>query len=175
METTLHRLTFTELLDTATLSEAMAADYYDRLAALADQAGNGEVALFFRDQANRERGHCNRLCKYRDDHGLGDYRTLGAHQRWLSPEIDEPREWDLSREADLNTVLRVVEQAEERAERFYREAAEQADDPVLAQLFLSLANEEARHGRLARTERGRRERQGDLPLPDYDDLGVGQG
>ncbi len=173
MNTILKGLTLTEILDSATLSERMAAEYFDHLAAWARDDGNTAVAGFFVDQANRERGHCNQLAHYREKHGLREYREPQDELPWISPEAAGWHKDDQDRQFDLDTALTVVEQNEAKAERFYREAAQEVDDPDLQGLFTRLADEEAAHRRHALAERGRKERLEDMALPDYEDLGYG--
>lgn len=175
METALHGLTPLELIDTAILNEDIAAEYYEHLAKDAVKAENASLALFFRDQGRRERGQYNQLAKFRVESGLGKRTFDGATVRWLSPEADQIHAWDLSQKVDLDTALRIVEEAERKAEKFYRDAEQEVDDPDLACLFHWLAEEEARHGHLALSERGRQERDGAIPLPEYADLGYGFG
>lgn len=175
MASVIQRLSAAELVETAIMNEKLAADHYGRLAEYATKADNTEVALFFHDQSNRERGHYNRLYKYRVRSGLGKNRTLGETLRWLSPEADAGREWELNVEMDLDTALRLTEEAEEKAQRFYCEAADDVDDPELSRLFSQLADEEEKHSRLAETLRSRYESKGKIEAPDYDDLGFGFG
>lgn len=168
-------MTLTEALNTAIYNEKLASDNYRNLAELCRKAGNDGVAGFFDEQAKRETGHFNSLMKHKsrtpDDAGA----AVGEVVKWITKEATAASETSPS--VNIDDALQTVEEAEAAAERFYKEAGENAagQDEELAALFAKLAEEEAHHGYLAKKIRAKLEVKGSIEPVDYEDLGFGTG
>lgn len=162
-------MTSVEILNTAIYNEKLAADHYDSLAALCLKAGNELVADFFVDQANRERGHYNRLLKIKT-RGHGDEGpSLGENVRWITSETGAGSQ--ISPDISVDGALRLVEEREKDAAEFYAVVGGKTSDQALAAVFNDLADEEARHHYLARKLRSRMELKGLVEEVDYVDMG----
>jgi rubrerythrin len=162
-------MTSAEILNTAIYNEKLAADHYDSLAVLCLKAGNKLVADFFVDQANRERGHFNRLLKLKTRRHGFDSPALGENVRWIVSETGAGSQ--VSPDITVDEALRLVEEREKEAVKFYTVIAEKTSDQVLSAMFKALADEEASHQYLARNLRSRMEMKGLVEEVDYVDLG----
>ncbi len=162
-------MTSVEILNTAIYNEKLAADHYDSLATLCLKAGNELVGDFFMDQANRERGHYNRLLKLKTRRHGSEGPSLGENVRWITPETGAGSQ--ISPDIRVDDALRLVEEREKDATEFYAMIARKTSDQVLAAMFKTLADEEARHQYLARNLRSRMEIKGLVEEVDYVDLG----
>lgn len=158
-----------EILNSAIYNEKLAADHYLSLADLCLRAGNQVVAKFFKDQADRERGHYNRLLKLKTSgHGSGG-PVLGENVRWVVTETGAGTQ--VSPDISVDAALQLVEDREKDAAEFYAVVAGKTTDKVLADIFKTLADEEAHHQYLAKNLRSRLEQKGVLEEVDYADLG----
>lgn len=168
-------MTLIEALNTAIYNEKLASDNYRNLAGLCRKAGNDGVAGFFEEQAKRETGHFNSLMKHKSRMPAGAGAAVGEVVKWLTREATAAS--GVSPAVNIDDALQTVEEAEAAAERFYREAGQQAagEDGELAALFEKLAEDEARHSYLARKIRAKLEAEGRIEPVDYEDLGFGAG
>jgi rubrerythrin len=162
-------MTSVEILNSAIYNEKLAADHYHSLADLCLRAGNQMVADFFKDQADRERGHYNRLLKLKTRRHGYEGPSLGENVRWIVSETGAGSQ--VSADITVDDALRLVEEREKEAVEYYSVIAGKTSDRVLAAMFKTLADEEARHQQLAKTLRSRMEMKGLVEEVDYVDLG----
>lgn len=166
----IERMSMAEIINTAIINEKMAADNYDRIADECAKVNNEKGAEFFRDQANRERGHFNSLVKCKSKKFRGeDTPALGEVVRWVTDETQIAPEKIATMSFD--DALMTVEDREQAAEIFYRQAASVVPDQAVAAFFDSLADEEAHHTYLALRLRTQSEMRGLVEAPEYADLG----
>lgn len=158
-----------EVINTAIYNEKLAMDHYSALAAVLDKAGNSSAAIFFAEQGSREKGHYNSLTKYRDKNFPDSKVAVGETVKWITREVTE----ESAMQAGLEDAIKVVEEAEKSAEKFYRDAIEKADDPEAKDLFGKLADDEANHFRIMGRLRAILESKGKIEPPDFADLGMG--
>jgi rubrerythrin len=158
-----------EILNTAIYNEKLAADHYHTMADLCLRAGNQIVADFFKDQADRERGHYNRLLKLKTRRHGSEGPALGENVRWVVTETGAGSQ--VSPDITVDDALRLVEDREKDAAEFYAVIAGKTTDKVIAGMFKTLADEEARHQYLAKNLRSRMEMKGLVEEVDYVDLG----
>lgn len=163
------RMSSAEILNTAIYNEKLAADHYGALAELCHKAGNEMVADFFIDQANREKGHFNRLLKLKTRRHGSEGPSLGENVKWIVPETGAGSQ--VSPDITVDDALRLVEEREKDAAEFYAVISKKTSDQVLAGMFKTLADEEARHQYLAKNLRSRMEMKGLVEEVDYVDLG----
>jgi rubrerythrin len=166
----IERMSMAEIINTAIINEKMAADNYDRIADECDKVDNVAGSGFFRDQANRERGHFNSLvkCKSKIFHGE-DTPAVGEVVRWVTDETQVAPEQIATMSFD--DALRTVEERERSAEIFYRQSASMVTNRAVAAFFENLADEEAHHTYLALKLRSQSEIKGLVDAPEYADLG----
>ena len=120
------------LLQALIRGELEAARQYRAMAAGAVERRRRTLSLL----ASEEREHARRLS--------AAYLLLSGARYW--PEVRRP-----ARPAPAHLgALRAQFQAERTVEARYRRAAEEAEEPLLQELFLELAEEEAGHSRLLR-------------------------
>lgn len=132
--------TVDEILDFAIQKEQDAADFYT---GLADKMDRKHLKQIFLDFAEEEKRHKSKLIAAKDgkimlssekkvqDLGIGDHLT----------NIDT----DAGKELDYQQALIVAMKAEKAAYKLYMDLAEAADKQDVKDLFLGLANEEAKH------------------------------
>ncbi len=126
------------ILDHAIAREQAAADLYTDLAARMKHEGMSEVFLSF---AAEERGHKIRLEQVKA--GATD---IGSAAAVTDLKIaDYTVDVELSDDPTYADILLYVMKQEKKAFRLYTDLAARAGDAGLQQLFLSLAQEEAKH------------------------------
>lgn len=163
------RMTSAEILNTAIYNEKLAAEHYGSLAELCQKSGNVTAADFFIDQANREKGHYNRLLKLKNRRHGYEGPSLGENVRWIVAETGAGSQ--VSPDITVDDALRLVEDREKDAAEFYAVIASKTSDQVLAGMFKALSDEEERHKYLAKNLRSRMEMKGLVEEVDYVDLG----
>lgn len=128
-----------EVLDFAIRNEEEAAQFYTDLAGRMDRPWMSKI---FNNFAQEEKGHKRRL----EDVKAGK-KLLHAEQRVLDLKIgDYLVEVDSTeKEMDYQQALVVAMKKEKRAYKMYNDLAETVDDENLKELFLGLAQEEAKH------------------------------
>lgn len=126
------------ILDFAIEKEEDAAQFYQELAAKMDREYMRDIFLGF---SKEEKGHKKKLLKIKagemaipsqrkvDDLKIGDHLT----------------EVDLDANIDFQDALILAMKAEKAAFKLYTELAKASDDEGVKNLFLSLAQEEAKH------------------------------
>ncbi|MBI4667381.1 MAG: ferritin family protein [Nitrospinae bacterium] len=162
-------MTAVEVINTAIYNEKLAAEHYEILCDMCLRAGNPSVSDFFHHQANRERGHYNRLIKLKRKRGKDNSPAVGEYIRWVLSESGAGAKFLPS--LNMDEALKMVESRENDACRFYSEAARKTTDPELAGIFAALAEEESHHQYLARKLRTDFEQKGIIDEMDYVDLG----
>lgn len=163
-------MTAPEALNTAIYNERLAAANYDYIADLCAKIDNYDAVGFFRDQANRERGHYNSLIKFREKaHYSGISPEVGEVMKWVSSELGA--DLDIRPDVSLDQAMKIVEEREKSAVEFYRVASSSCSDRELSELFGKLAEDESRHMYLADKLRATLEMRGKLDPPAYEDLG----
>ncbi|MCK4858492.1 MAG: ferritin family protein [candidate division Zixibacteria bacterium] len=127
-----------EILNFAIVKEQEAADFYTNLANKMDRESMKEVFLGFADE---EKGHESKLIAIRDDKQM-----LAAEKQILNLKIGENLvDVELSSDPTYQDALILAMKAEKNAYRLYNDLAHATDDANLRTIFLSLAQEEAKH------------------------------
>jgi rubrerythrin len=127
-----------KILDFAIQNEQLAADFYTRLADKMNAQSMKDVFLQF---AEEEKGHKAKLERVRTGKLL-----LGAEKKIQDLKIgDNLVEIDLSGDLSYQEALIVAMKAEKAAFKLYTNLAAATDDDGLKQIFLDLAQEEAKH------------------------------
>ena len=127
-----------EVLDYAIQAEQGAADFYTDLADRATGAGMKEVFLGFADE---EKGHKAKLLKVKAGKQLPTDQPKVQDLK-VAEYLDEV---EPSGEVDYQQALIIAMKAEKRAFMLYSELATLAEDQAIKNLFLGLAQEEAKH------------------------------
>ena len=136
-----------QALDTAAYNEDIAMKFYKNLAAFCRLNYRDDLADFFIDQSNREKGHFNSLMKFkRDNYGLENFDKSKVIVKWLTPETGIGS-GGLSFDESIEEVMKKVEWAEHETELFYRRQAEKYPD--ISEMFCQLAEDEANQHHLA--------------------------
>lgn len=127
-----------EILDYAIDQEQQAADFYASLAGRAEKAGMKEVLLNF---AAEEQRHKERLLAVKS----GEHE-LTPEQEVLDLKIsDYLVEVDATDDISYQDALIVAMKRERAAYELYRDMAEKIPESNLREVFVGLAQEEARH------------------------------
>lgn len=127
-----------EILDYAIDQEQQAADFYASLAGRAEKAGMKEVLLDF---AAEEQRHKERLLAVKS----GEHE-LTPEQEVLDLKIsDYLVEVDATDDISYQDALIVAMKRERAAYELYRDMAEKIPESNLREVFVGLAQEEARH------------------------------
>lgn len=130
-----------QILDFAIEKEQDAADFYNDLAGKMDREYMKQIFTQF---AKEEMGHKRKLEGVKEGKGM-----VSSAKRVMDLKIGEHLvEVDLSEgvgEIDYQQALILAMKAEKAAFKLYNDLAEAADKDEMKQLFLSLAQEEAKH------------------------------
>lgn len=128
-----------EILQFAIAREQESADFYTQLA---EQVGGVDMRRVFLDFAAEEVRHREKLEKIQSE---GSIR--GMNERVADLKIgDYLVEIDPDKDPlDYQNSLIIAMKKEKKAFMLYSELAEQAEDGAVAELFLELAQEEAKH------------------------------
>ncbi len=127
-----------QILDFAIRKEEEAAQFYTDLAGKVDKQ---HVKDLFEQFALEEKGHKARLEKVREGKV-----ELGTAKKITDLKIAEGlMEVDLGADFNYQQALIVAMKAEKAAFRLYTDLAAMTDDPAFKQVFLDLAQEEAKH------------------------------
>ena len=159
-----------QALNSAIYNERLAMEHYSALAEVVGKSGDPSVAQFFEDQSNREKGHFNSLMKQKERlFPEGSDVAVGETVKWITREVTA----ESGAQAGLDDALKVVEEAEKTAQKFYLDAAKGTEDQEVKELFEKLAEEEDRHHRTMGRLRVILETKGKIDPPDFEDLGMG--
>ncbi len=127
-----------EILDFAMARERMAHDFYQHLAAHVTRPGMREVLLQF---AEEEEGHRAKLQRVRQKRAVlvsgGRVADLKLSDYLVEAEAEA--------ELDYQDALILAMKREKASFRLYTDLAAMAEDDATRELFLALAQEEARH------------------------------
>ena len=130
--------TIEEILDFAIEKEQQAADFYTDLAGRVDKP---QMKKVFEGFSKEELGHKSKLLNVKE----GKF-AMPAQQKVLDLGIgDHLVEVELKADIDFQDALILAMKAEKAAFKLYTELAEATDDENAKKLFLSLAQEEAKH------------------------------
>ena len=127
-----------KILDFAMQKEQDAADFYTDLANKMEVEYMKEI---FNQFAGEEKGHKAKLIAVKDGKQM-----LGAEERVQDLKIgDNLVDIELTRGLGYQEALILAMKAEKAAFRLYNDLATATDDANLKQIFLNLAQEEAKH------------------------------
>lgn len=127
-----------KILDFAIQKEQEAADFYTDLANKMEVEYMKEI---FNQFASEEKGHKAKLIAVKDGKQM-----LGAEERVQDLKIgDNLVDIELTRGLGYQEALILAMKAEKAAFRLYNDLATATDDANLKQIFLNLAQEEAKH------------------------------
>ncbi|MDH5509110.1 MAG: hypothetical protein OEZ32_02025 [Nitrospinota bacterium] len=157
-----------QVINSAIYNEKLAMEHYASLAEVLKKAGDASAARFFEEQGKREKGHFNSLMKYKEKMFPDSKVAVGETISWITREVTD----EVGSLAGLDDALKVVEESEKAAEKFYRGAIDGAEEQEARILFEKLADDEARHGRIMGRLRARLEEKGSIEPPDFADLGM---
>ena len=127
-----------DILDFAINSEQESADFYTKLAA---EAKNKEMQDIFKNYANEELEHKEKIIKIRED---GEF-TLPVGKITDLKIDDYLVDVNASPDISYQDALILAMNKEKAAFRLYLALSGKAEDPDMKQLFLSLAQEESKH------------------------------
>ncbi len=127
-----------EILEFAMTGEQGAVDLYTRLAG---ETSISEMKEVFMQFAREEMGHKARLMKIRDE-GVLETAGIGVTDMKIS---DYTADVQPTPDMDYRDALVLAMSREKAAFKLYSRLAEQVTETGLKSLFLSLAQEEARH------------------------------
>jgi rubrerythrin len=126
------------ILDFAIQKEEEASQLYSTLAGKAQQPGMKEVLESF---SAEEQGHKAKLVAVKEGKQL-----LSSQQKVLDLKIgDTLVDVEIKPDLDYQEILILAMKAEKAAFRLYSDLARAIDDAAVKDLFLGLAQEEARH------------------------------
>lgn len=134
-----------EILDYAIAREQEAVDFYLALAKRGSKSGMKDLLMEFSQEEAR---HKAKLLAVKEGQKL-----LSAEQKVADLKIsDYLVEVEASDDLDLQDALILAMQREKAAFRLYNDLAARVDDAELRELFLGLAQEEAKHKLYFETE-----------------------
>jgi len=125
------------VLDFAIEKEQDAADFYNDLSGKV----KGSMVEVFKDFAKEEMGHKSKLISVKNGK-----RLLSSENKIVDLKIgDHLADIDTTGEIDYQRALIIAMKAEKNAYRLYTELAGVVEDADMKDLFLGLAQEEAKH------------------------------
>ncbi|UCD94469.1 MAG: ferritin family protein [Candidatus Zixiibacteriota bacterium] len=128
-----------KVLDFAIEKEQDAADFYSDLSKKMEKKHMSEI---FEQFALEEKSHKAKLESVKQ----GNLDLSHVEQKIMDLRIAETvMDIDLDTKFDYQQVLIVAMKAEKASYKLYNDLAEMSDDPEIKQLFLGLAQEEAKH------------------------------
>jgi rubrerythrin len=134
-----------EILDFAIEREQEAADFYSHLAEKASSAWMKDMLLSFSQEELRHKGKLKSVKK-------GE-KLLSSEQQVLDLKIgDYLVDVEPQPDISLQDAMIIAMKREKKAYRLYSDLAQKVDDPEIKNLFLGLAQEEAKHKLYFETE-----------------------
>lgn len=130
--------TIDEILDFAIQNEQNAVDLYTDLAG---KAKSEAIKAEFKEYANEERGHKTKLKNVKAGKQLLDTNTQIQDLKISDYTVDS----DLGENPDYQSVLLFAMKQEKAAFKLYTDLAGMTSDASVKNLFLGLAQEEAKH------------------------------
>ena len=127
-----------EILDFAIGREQAAHDFYMDLATKMEQRGMKDIFVQF---AGEELGHKAKLTSIKDGKRLLPHKEKVLNLKIAEYVVDV----DPNEEIDYQKALILAMKREKSSYKMYLDLSNSVDDEDLAQTFLSLAQEEARH------------------------------
>ena len=128
-----------KVLDFAIEKEQDAADFYTDLAGRMEKKHMREI---FEQFALEEKSHKAKL----ENVKTGNLDLSPVNQKVMNLKIAETvMDIDLDTKFDYQQALIVAMKAEKASYKLYNDLAEMTDDPQIKQIFLGLAQEEAKH------------------------------
>lgn len=127
-----------EILDYAIALEQRAVDLYTLIADKAKSEHNRQLFLSF---AREEMGHKTKL----ENVKKGKLEIEVAEKVMDLKIADYANDVELTDNSSYQTILMYAMKQEKQAFRLYTDLADRAEDPQIRDLFLALAQEEARH------------------------------
>ncbi len=127
-----------DILDFAIQKEQDAADFYTSLSAKMDHKNVQDIFTMF---AKEEMGHKTKLIAVKDGK-----RMVSSAKKVLDLKLgDNMVEIDLDSSLGYQEALIVAMKAEKAAYKLYNDLAMASEDAAMQELFLGLAQEEAKH------------------------------
>ena len=127
-----------DVLDFAIAAEAEACEFY---ADLATKAGNDQMRRVFEEFAREESGHKVRLEGVKQGGSLSRAGKKVADLKIADYTVAV----EVGPEMNYQDAIVLAMQKEKAAFKLYSTLAETTDDPEIKEMFLTLAQEEARH------------------------------
>ncbi|MBP7497464.1 MAG: ferritin family protein [Bacteroidales bacterium] len=131
-------VTITEILDFAIEREQEAVDFYNEIAAKTD---NSEMKKVFEQFAREEMGHKAKLLNIREA-GLFNLSSNKIEDLKIADYVVNI---EASTDMTYHDALILAMQKEKAAFKLYQELAKRAPNNEVSNIFLSLAQEEAKH------------------------------
>lgn len=129
----------------------------------AEKVNNETAKTLFLNLAESEKEHYEYLKRHLEKYASGDIFEIEDRLEEIDPEIFEQRSEkehveEALKESDIPdiTILRMAYLVERDYKEFYQNAAEQADEPIIKELFETLATWEAGHEVIFKKEYDRR-------------------
>lgn len=127
-----------EILDFAIGQEEQAAQFYTDLSSRMDRPWMSDI---FKGFAQEEMGHKKKLMDIK-----AGKRLVPAHAKVIDLKIgDYLVDVEPSADMDYQQALMIAMKKEKKAFKMYTDLAASTEDPGLSEIFLSLAQEEAKH------------------------------
>ncbi len=127
-----------EILDFAIKKEERANRFYTRLADRVNQENMKKVFLEF---AEEEKGHKEKLIRIKEGE-----RLAPSKEKVMDLKIAEyVEDVEMDEEVDYQQALIIAMKSEKASYKMYQKLAGATDDPELENLFMGLAQEEAKH------------------------------
>lgn len=129
---------FKEIIEFAISREVEAAKFYNELQGIAKLDSS---KLLLKDLENMEIGHKRILENFRNE-GLSEYSPKNLSDLMIGDFLAEVA---VHKEMSFQEILIVAIKREENAFKLYKALADEAEDQEIKNLFLKLADEEAKH------------------------------
>lgn len=129
---------FKEIIDFAITRVIEAAKFYNELQNVAKLDSSKHL---LKDLENMEYGHKRVLENFKNE-GLSDYSQKNLTDLGIGDFLAEVA---VHKEMTFQEILIVAIKREENAFKLYKALADEADNPEIKNLFLKLADEEAKH------------------------------
>lgn len=129
---------FKEIIDYAISREVEAAKFYNELQVIAKLESSKHL---LKDLENMELNHKRILENFKNE-GLSEYSPINLSDLGISNFLAEVA---IHKEMSFQEILIVAIKREENAFKLYKALAEEAENTEIKNLFLKLADEEAKH------------------------------
>jgi rubrerythrin len=129
---------FKEVIDFAINEEKKAADFYRNMM---DMAKKDSSKLVLKEFVDMEIGHMKLLMNF-ETSGLDEYTPQVITDLQISDYMEEV---DINDDLTFQEILTIAMKKEEAAKNLYMDLAAKADNDKTKNLFLKIADEEAKH------------------------------